>query len=120
MFHRIQNILHMADVQGSWGGKGARKRNPNPKFLKTIPGIAKEDRKDAKYSNVIITEKKDKKASAFQVKDLPYPYTSVAQYEARFSNPLGAEWNSRQVHQKETLPRVTKKVCDYIWMIEVC
>lgn len=78
--------------------------------MKTTPGLLATDRKDSKFNNVIISEKKDKKASQFQVKDLPYPYTSVEQYEARFKNPLGSEWNSRGVHQRETMPRVTKKV----------
>lgn len=96
---------------GSWGGKGVKKnkRKPNPKYLKTAPGIAPEERKDAGRANVIITEKKDRKAAAFLPKDLPYPYTSVAQYEASFANPIGSEFNSRAGFQRETLPRVTKK-----------
>lgn len=111
-----------ANTQGSWSGKGTKKRKTNPKFLKTTPGLLETERKDAKFQNVIISEKKDKKASAFQVKDLPYPYTSVAQYEKRFENPLGAEWNSRAGHQRGTLPRVTKKVslgflgCEWVLM----
>lgn len=103
------------NAQGAWGGKGVKKRKTNPKFLKTTAGIEASERKDAGKNNVIITEKKDKKARQFQVKDLPYPYTSIAQYEARFNNPLGAEWNSRSIHQKETMPRVTKKVCTLSW-----
>jgi hypothetical protein len=102
-------------AQGAWGGKGVKKRKTNPKFLKTTAGIEASERKDAGKNNVIITEKKDKKARQFQVKDLPYPYTSIAQYEARFNNPLGAEWNSRSIHQKETMPRVTKKVSTLSW-----
>lgn len=67
-------------------------------------------RKDFKRNNVIITEKIDKKAAQFLPADLPYPYTSKAQYEASFKMPVGAEWNSRTTHQKETMPRVVKKV----------
>lgn len=99
-----------ANGQGSWGGKGTKKQKKNPKFLVQTAGIEPAKRKDFQSSNVIITEKKDRKASQFQVKDLPYPYTSIEQYEARFKNPLGSEWNSRATHQKETMPRVTKKV----------
>lgn len=69
-------------------------------------------RKDFKRNNVIITEKIDKKAAQFLPADLPYPYTSKAQYEASFKMPVGAEWNSRTTHQKETMPRVVKKVSD--------
>jgi hypothetical protein len=100
-----------ANNQNSWGGKGAKKSKKNPKFLVKTAGIEPALRKDFTTSNVIITEKKDRKAAAFQVKDLPYPYTSVEQFEARFKTPLGSEWNSRAVHQKETMPRVVKKVC---------
>jgi len=104
-----------ADNQNSWGGKGAKKSKKNPKFLIKTAGIEPALRKDFTTSNVIITEKKDRKAAAFQVKDLPYPYTSVEQFEARFKTPLGSEWNSRAVHQKETMPRVVKKVrCVFI------
>jgi hypothetical protein len=106
-------ILRMitANDQNSWGGKGAKKSKKNPKFLVKTAGIEPALRKDFTTSNVIITEKKDRKAAAFQVKDLPYPYTSIEQFEARFKTPLGSEWNSRGVHQKETMPRVVKKVC---------
>jgi hypothetical protein len=103
--------VRIANNQNAWGGKGAKKSKKNPKFLVKTAGIEPALRKDFTTSNVIITEKKDRKAAAFQVKDLPYPYTSVEQFEARFKTPLGSEWNSRAVHQKETMPRVVKKVC---------
>lgn len=94
---------------GAWGGKGVRKRKPNAKFVKKVAGVEAEKRKDAGRANVIISEKKDKKAAKFLPTDLPYPYTSVAQYEAQFANPVGGEWNSRSGFQRQTLPRVTKK-----------
>ncbi|ODO03468.1 U3 small nucleolar RNA-associated protein 14 [Cryptococcus wingfieldii CBS 7118] len=94
---------------GAWGGKGAKKRKTNPKFLVKTAGIEPTARKDFNNSNVIITEKKDKKASQFQLKDLPYPYTSKEQYEKSFEVPVGSEWNSRSGFQKGTLPRVVKK-----------
>ncbi|KAK8870029.1 hypothetical protein IAR55_000599 [Kwoniella newhampshirensis] len=95
---------------GSWGGKGSRKRkHVNPKFLKKTAGIEPSSRKDFTRSNVIITEKKDKKASSFLIKDLPYPYTSKEQYEKSFQVPVGSEWNSRVGYQRETVPRVVKK-----------
>ncbi|WWC61424.1 uncharacterized protein I303_104008 [Kwoniella dejecticola CBS 10117] len=95
---------------GSWGGKGAKKKkNVNPKFLVKTQGIEPTQRKDFKRSNVIITEKKDKRASQFLLQDLPYPYTSKEQYERSFATPVGSEWNSRSGFQKGTLPRVVKK-----------
>ncbi|OCF31506.1 U3 small nucleolar RNA-associated protein 14 [Kwoniella heveanensis BCC8398] len=94
---------------GSWGGKGTRKKAVNPKFLVKSAGIEPTQRKDFTRSNVIITEKKDKKASQFLVTDLPYPYTSKEQYEKSFATPVGSEWNSRAGYQRGTLPRVIKK-----------
>lgn len=96
---------------GSWGGKGvkARKNATPARFLKTTAGVEEADRKDAGRANVIISEKKEKKAAAFLPKDLPYPFTSVAQYEASFKNPVGGEWNSRAGFQRQTIPRVVKK-----------
>ncbi|WVQ98454.1 hypothetical protein IAU59_005578 [Kwoniella sp. CBS 9459] len=95
---------------GSWGGKGTRKKGKvNPKFLVKSAGIEPTQRKDFTRSNVIITEKKDKKASQFLVTDLPYPYTSKEQYEKSFVTPVGSEWNSRAGYQRGTLPRVVKK-----------
>lgn len=44
------------------------------------------------------------------VKDLPYPYTSKAQYERSIDTPLGTEWNTRVGFQRGTLPKVVKKV----------
>ncbi|TXT09160.1 hypothetical protein VHUM_02634 [Vanrija humicola] len=96
---------------GSWGGKGVKKRKgpTAARFLKTTAGVEEKDRKDAGRANVIISEKKEKKAAAFLPKDLPYPFTSVAQYEASFKNPVGGEWNSRAGFQRQTIPRVVKK-----------
>lgn len=44
------------------------------------------------------------------VKDLPYPYTSKAQFERSLDTPVGIEWNTRVGFQRATLPRVVKKV----------
>ncbi|KAJ7210462.1 Utp14-domain-containing protein [Mycena pura] len=95
---------------GSWGGPNARKGKPKPKFIKKIPGIAPTDRADHGKAHIIISEKRDKKAAKYQVKDLPYPFTSVAQYERSLEAPLGTEWNTRVAFQKGTLPRVVKKM----------
>ncbi|BEJ16170.1 hypothetical protein CspHIS471_0507750 [Cutaneotrichosporon sp. HIS471] len=94
---------------GGWGGKGVRKRKPNAKMIKKTAGVDASARKDAGRANVIITEKKDRKAAKYLPTDLPFPFTSVKQYEAQFANPVGSEWNARAGFQRQTLPRVTKK-----------
>lgn len=69
-----------------------------------------KSRADYGKAHVIISEKKDKKAAKYMVKDLPYPYTSKAQFERSIETPLGPEWNTRVGFQRGTLPKVTKKV----------
>lgn len=96
--------------QGSWGGAGLTKPPPKPERIKHFPGIDPSKRQDAGKSHVIISEKKDKKAEKYLVKDLPFPYTSKAQFERRMEVPLGMEWNTRKGFQRGTIPRVTKKV----------
>lgn len=70
-----------------------------------------KSRADYGKAHVIISEKKDKKAAKYMVKDLPYPYTSKAQFEKSLDTPIGPEWNTRVGFQRGTLPKITKKVC---------
>jgi U3 small nucleolar RNA-associated protein 14 len=51
---------------------------------------------------------RDKKAAKYLIKELPYPYTSHAQYARSMDTPIGAEWNTRVGFQRGTLPRVVK------------
>ncbi|KAG6380581.1 Utp14 protein-domain-containing protein [Boletus reticuloceps] len=95
---------------GAWGGTGTKKRPPKPHLIKSIPGIAPSTRADHAKPHVIISEKQDKKSSKYRVRELPYPYTSHAQFERRMAIPLGSEWNTRVGFQRGTLPRVVKKM----------
>ncbi|CEH16423.1 small nucleolar ribonucleoprotein complex subunit utp14 [Ceraceosorus bombacis] len=99
---------------GSWGGKGVKKargrgQQQQRKYTRTIAGLEASQRKDANMKGVIINEKRDKKADKFKAKDLPFPYTSAAQYQLAMQNPIGPEWNTRTTHQRLTLPRVVTK-----------
>ncbi|KAJ3807425.1 Utp14-domain-containing protein [Lentinula aff. lateritia] len=95
---------------GSWGGNGVRKGAPKPHLIKKIAGIDPKSRADYNKAHVIISEKRDKKASKYLVPDLPYPYTSKAQFDRRMQQPLGPEWNTRVGFQRGTLPKVVKKM----------
>lgn len=83
---------------------------PKPYLIKKIAGVAPSARADAGKAHLIVSERKDKKASKYFVKDLPHPYTSRAQFERSLEQPVGAEWNTRTAFQKGTLPQVVKKV----------
>ncbi|OBZ79687.1 Uncharacterized protein C57A7.06 [Grifola frondosa] len=95
---------------GSWGGAGTKKAPPKPFLIKKVAGVDPTFRADYKKAHVIISEKRDKKAAKYMVKDLPFPYTSKAQFERSMETPLGTEWNTRLGFQRATLPRVVKKM----------
>ncbi|CDW95740.1 hypothetical protein [Sporisorium scitamineum] len=94
---------------GSWTGRGTHAPR-HPPSLQKIQGINREKRKDANLTHVIISERRDKHQDKYRPKDLPYPFTSVAQYQASLAQPLGKEWNTRIETQRLNLPKVTKKV----------
>ena len=96
--------------QGSWGGIGIKKGPPKPHLIKKVAGVDPKSRADYGKAHVIISEKRDKKAAKYLVKDLPYPYTSKAQFERSMGTPLGTEWNTRVGFQRGTLPKVVTKV----------
>lgn len=110
---------------GAWAGKGVRSSKKQAeerkkRFTKLTAGLAPEKRKDADLTKVIINQKQDKKADRYKSKDVPYPYTSRAQYEMAMRNPLGPEWNTRTQHQRLTLPRVVTKPGKAIKPIGTC
>ncbi|CAE6435881.1 unnamed protein product [Rhizoctonia solani] len=95
---------------GSWGGRGTKKQASRPNLIKKIAGVDASKRTDAGKMHIIISEKKDKKAAKYLVKDLPYPYTSKEQFARSMATPIGTEWNTRVAHQRAVLPRVVKKM----------
>ncbi|KAI0673820.1 Utp14 protein-domain-containing protein [Trametes maxima] len=103
---------------GSWGGTGMKKAPPKAHLVKKVAGIDPTTRADYKKAHVIISEKRDKKAAKYQVKDLPYPYTSKAQFERSMEVPLGTEWNTRVGFQRATLPKVVTKMGTLITPLE--
>ncbi|KAI0687976.1 Utp14 protein-domain-containing protein [Cytidiella melzeri] len=103
---------------GSWGGAGTRHTPAKPYLVKKVAGVDPTSRADYKKTHVVISEKRDKKASKYQVKDLPFPYTSKAQFERRMDTPLGTEWNTRVGFQRGTLPKVVKKMGTVITPLE--
>ncbi|KAF9507661.1 hypothetical protein BS47DRAFT_1366496 [Hydnum rufescens UP504] len=94
---------------GSWGGRGTKKSQPKPHFIQKVPGVAPAACADTRKAQVIISERKDKKAGCYMVKDLPHLYTTKAYFESSLEMPIGPEWNTRMGFQKSTLPKVIKK-----------
>ncbi|ORX55819.1 small-subunit processome [Hesseltinella vesiculosa] len=95
---------------GNWGGKGVKKSAKKKKFLKVTKGISADKRKDAKLANVILNEKRHKKAEKYQSTSIPFPFKSMEQYEHSLRAPVGKEWNTTDIHRKMTKPRVITKL----------
>ncbi|EKG13300.1 Small-subunit processome Utp14 [Macrophomina phaseolina MS6] len=98
---------------GSWAGEGLskrdKKRKPGRRFLTTEKGVEKDKRKDAKLKNVIINEKRVKKNAKYLASSLPFPHQSKQVYESTLRRPLGPEFNTKEVFQDSTKPRVMVK-----------
>ncbi|KAJ3088093.1 hypothetical protein HK102_009599 [Quaeritorhiza haematococci] len=95
---------------GSWGGTKLKpKSRVVVKKLKPGEGIDPTKRKDAKLKNVMINEKKDKKAFKFKIPEVPHGFETREQYEKTIRVPLGKEWNTSHVHQDSVRPRVQVK-----------
>ncbi|KAF8592755.1 small-subunit processome [Ramaria rubella] len=95
---------------GLWGGAGVRHNPKAKKSIKKVAGIDPTSRADHGKPHLIISEKREKKAAKYLTKDLPYPYTSRAQFERSMEVPIGTDWNTRVGFQRGTLPRVVKKM----------
>ena len=106
-------MLTLVYRQGSWGGKGVKKKANAKKIVHKTAGIDPEARKDASFNHVIISERKDRKAQKYMLKDLPFPYTSAAQHEHKLRTPMGPEWSTSTVCSG--LPFVWP--CSLLWTV---
>lgn len=94
---------------GSWGGIGIEP--PKGKvILKKRDGLDPRRRKDAHLANVIIHERRPKKALKLMVEKVPYPYKSREEYEQSLRKPTGREWNCATNFAKKVAPRVQVRV----------
>jgi U3 small nucleolar RNA-associated protein 14 len=72
---------------------------------KKEPEIRK--RKDDRKPNVILNEKRIKKtANSFMLGDIPYPYSSRAEYEQAMIGGVGQEWNVTSAYKNMTRPEI--------------
>lgn len=93
---------------GSWGGKGVKptKRRKN-RFITNAP--PKMLRRDENKGDIIINETKNPKLSVHKVSDVPFPFTSIKEYEASIRTPLGNTFIPETAHKKLIRPSVITK-----------
>ena len=90
---------------GNWGGKNIevskrKKRRFILKMPKDLP------RRDENKGDVIIFEEDNPKIKEHQVNELPYPFSSVKDYEASIRMPIGRNFVSENAHRKLIEPSV--------------
>ena len=96
---------------GAWGGKGV-KATKKPKFVrKASPAPV---RKDANLSHVIINENANAKLREHQVKQLPFPFQRVQDFEKIIRAPVGRTWLPERVMKDLTAPKVITRVSSVI------
>lgn len=93
---------------GSWAGTGIEKRPQHKKLILKFP--KKEERRPENRGHVIIVDNDNRKLRDHQVSKLPFPFTSVAEYEASIRAPIGRDFVPATAHQLLTKPAVTTQL----------
>lgn len=105
---KLEDINLTLPGWGAWGGKGVkpqkRKRN---RFISKPP--PKMPRRDENKGDIIIKEYKDPKLAVHKVKDVPFPFESVKDYEASIRAPLGNTFIPGKAHKKLIRPSIITK-----------
>lgn len=93
---------------GSWGGKGVKapKKKKNRFITRPAPIMP---RRDENKGDIIIKEYRDPKLAIHKVKEIPYPFKSVRDYEASIRAPLGNTFIPERAHKKLIKPSVITK-----------
>lgn len=98
---------------GDWGGLGVKpskrkvqREEEARRAREQLIEEAARRRKDAALKNVIISEKRDKKAAQFTTAGVPFPFKSREQFERSMRNPLGLEWNTTASHLSQVTPKI--------------
>ena len=107
---------------GSWTGEGLSKsvkkanakQKHNPLFKhKTPGGVKRSERQDKALPNVIVSEKKDGmksgKGGKYLAGTLPRGFGGKEEYERSLRRPVGEEWGTKEVVQRNVKPRVVTK-----------
>jgi len=103
---------------GAWAGAGlsksakksAARQRHNPLHKTKLPGgVSQDKRKDKRLDNVIVSEKSDRKGKKYLAPVLPHGFERGEEYERSLRQPIGKEWGTKEVVQRNTRPRVVVK-----------
>ena len=85
---------------GSWGGRGVK-----PKVMKPAKAIFKANRKD----RIIVNQDINEKLQKHLVSSLPFPFTTIKDYEASMRAPIGRDFVPETAHRKLTRSSIVTK-----------
>lgn len=94
---------------GSWGGTGINSKNQKTKRKLILRFPAAEKRRVDNQGNLIIIENRDEQMQKHLVTNLPFPFTSVADYEQSIRQPIGKDFVAATAHRVLIKPAVTTK-----------
>lgn len=96
---------------GEWTGAGTGRQSlKNKKKKFTVKAPKSKARKDKFLPGVIISERHDEKIVPHQIKELPFPFTAVAQLQSTIRAPIGKTWNTEAAFDELTMPKYTTKM----------
>lgn len=98
---------------GEWGGGGLKpsKRKRRRFIIKAPPP---EKRRDENKGNLILNLDEDEKIRAHKVSTVPFPFTSVSDFEASIRAPVGDTFLPRTAFLKMIQPKVKTKMGEII------
>lgn len=94
---------------GSWGGTGIDPTKQKTKRKMILKFPAPEKRRIDNQGNVVIIENRDEALRKHLVSNLPFPFTSVDDYEQSIRVPIGKDFIPETAHRLLTKPAVRTK-----------
>ncbi len=94
---------------GSWGGEGIKvSRRKRRRFTVRAPPPPR--RRDDNRGHLIINEKEDEGLRKHQVSSVPFPFTTVSDFEASVRTPIGDTFVPRTAFKRLIKPKVETKM----------
>lgn len=93
---------------GSWGGEGLSvSKRKRKRFIVKAPPAPK--RRDENKGHLILNDHKNESLRGHQVNQIPFPFNSVASFEASIRAPVGETFVPRVAFKRLVKPRVNTK-----------
>jgi U3 small nucleolar RNA-associated protein 14 len=99
---------------GSWVGEGVKQRKKKKRKKTNEKKAADSKPKKAVPQHVFVNGKMSESEKELKTSEVPYPFTSIAQYEASMALPLGREWNSGLATEDLLKPDITVAKGNYL------